>query len=402
MFNIPRHLQQFEHFLKCLAAQERPTPQQYSSVLETIKRSCGDNQMHPAEIPAAVEATKGLFTRLSKDKKRPQTRGGSAPNAAQSRIKVRILYLPTEENYLMPSCEVFINDTMEKKERLKDYWKELLIDLTMKDQEPPAKLVELLPSHLKVKKLSSVLNEELSPSCIDKICILDQDPNTLSCDFIKRYRDIICSPQFSEALIRLYKFQEEKVRIPEQVENDLRSLEKNVKVSCMQTVEVRLVTRVTMEPVPDSVSEVSTFCQETPNGFCILIKHGGEGNRGVLHDRLSSFISRITGQHIAETKWRYLMMIFGVKVPSEISKTLDNARVTSSTSNNSKEQNPGDRVPQHFHNLLRNDINYHLRDGEWVGYELREEDEENEAVYVYAKIMKQTCQGMCLLVYNIE
>jgi sacsin len=402
MFKIPRHLQQFEHFLKCLGAQELPTPLQYSSVLETIKKSCGDNQMHPAEIPAAVQATKSLFICLSKDKKRSQTRGSSAPNAAQSLANVRTLYLPTEDNYLIPSCEVFVNDTMEKKERLKDYWKELLIDLTMKDQEPPAKLVELLPSDLKVKKLSSKLNEELSPSCIDKICILDQDSTAQSCDFIKRYRDIICSPQFSEALVRLYKFQEEKIRIPVQVENDLRNLEKDVKVSCMQTVEVRLVTRATMEPVPDSVSEVSTFCQKTPNGFCILIKHGGEGNRDVLHDRLSSFISRITGQHITEAKWRYLMMILGVKDPSEISKTLDDARVPQSISSFSREPNPGDLIPEHFHDLLKNDISHHLREGEWVGYELREEDEENDAVYVYAKIIEQTCQGMCLLVYNVE
>ena len=398
MFNIPRHLQYFEHFLKCIGAEERPTLLQYSSVLETIKRSCVDNRMHPGEIPAAVSSTKCLFISLSKDKKRFQTRGDSSPNAAQSLAKVRTLYLPTEDNFLKPSCEVFVNDTMEKKERLKDYWKELLIDLTMRDQEPPAKLVELLPSHLKVNKLSSKLNEELSPTSIDKICILDQDPSASSCDFIKRYRDIICSPQFSEALMRLYKFQEEKVRIPEPVQNDLRNLEKGVKISCMQTIEVRLVTRATMEPIPESVSEVSTFCQKSPNGFSILIKHGGEGNRGVLHDRLSSFISRITGQHIGEAKWRYLIMILGVKDPSEISKTLDDARVPRSIGSRRGEPKPGEEIPEYLHHLLKNDVNYHLREGEWVGYEAREEDEENEAVYVYAKIIEQTNQGMRSLI----
>jgi sacsin len=395
MFNIPRHLQHFEHFLKCLGAQERPTPLQYSSVLETIKRSCGDNQMHPAEILAAVEATKGLFICLSKDKKRSQTRVGSAPIAAQSLANVRTLYLPTEDNYLIPSCEVFVNDTMEKKERLKDYWKELLIDLTMRNQERPAKLVELLPSHLKVKKLSSILNEELSPSCIDKKCILDQDPSTLSCDFITRYRDIMCSREFSEALIRLYKVQEDTPNIPEQVENDLRSLENGVKVSCMQTIEVRLVKIATVEPVSDSKKEVPTFYHKIPGGFCILIKHGGEGNSGILHERLSSFISQITGQHIGEACWRYLMMILGVKDPCEISKTLDDARVTRFIRSISREPNPGDQIPEWFHYLLKNDINYHLREGEWVGYEVREEDEDNEAVYVYAKIIEQTSQGMC-------
>ena len=397
MFKTPRLLQHFEHFLKCLGAQESPTPLQYSSVLATIKRSCRDKPMHPGEITAAVSSTKWLFITLSNDKKYSQSRRNES-NAAQSLEKVCTLYLPTEDNHLMPSCKVFVNDTMEKKERLKDYWKELLIDLTMKDQEIPAKLVELLPSHLRVKKLSSKINEELSPSCIDKICILDQNPTASCCEFIKQYRRVICSREFSEALIRLYKFQEKKVKIPKQVENDLRSLENGVKISCMQTIEVQLVTKATMEPIPDSVSEVSTFCQESPDGFLILIKHGGEGNAGVLHSRLSSFISRITGQHIGEVKWHFLMMILGVQEPGEISKTLDDVRVPRSTGSRHGEPNPGEEIPEYLHDLLKNDVNYHLREGEWVGYEVQEENEENEAVYVYAKIIQQTYQGICSIV----
>ena len=396
MFNIPRHLQLFEHFLKCLGAQERPTPLQYSAVLEAVKKSCGDNQMHPVEVLAAVEATKGLFICLSKEKKRRQTREGFVPNAAQSLENVRILYLPTEGNYLMPSCDVFVNDTMEKKERLKDYWKDLLIDLTMRDQDPPPKLVELLPSNLQVKMLSSKLNEELSPSCVDKTCILDQDPTASSCEFIKRYRDVICSREFSDALIRLYKFQQGKANIAEQVKNDLRSLEEGVKILCMQNIEVQLVEIKTAEPVPGSESEVPTFCQKNPDGFSILIKHGDDGNSGVLHNRLSSFIHNITGQHIHEAKWRYLMTILGVRDPSEISKTLDDARVPRSINSISREPNPGDEIPEYFHDLLKNHINYYLREDELVGYEVREEDEENEAVYVYAKIIEQTSQGMCM------
>ena len=399
MFDIPRNLQHFEHFLKCLGAQERPTPLQYASVLETIKRSCVDNPMHPGEIPAAVSSTKCLFITLSDVKKKRSQSQGSSLSGAQSLAKVRNLYLPTEDNHLMPSCGVFVNDTMEKKERLKDYWKELLIDLTMRYQEPPAILVEQLPSHLKVKKLSSKINEELSPSCMDKNCILDQNPIASSCQFIKRYRDIICSQEFSEALIRLYKFQENEVKVSELVQNDLRSLQNCVTISCMQTIEVQLVTKATMEPIPDSVSEVSTFCQKKPDGFSILIKHGGEGNPGILHSRLSSFISQITGQHIREAKWHHLMTILGVQGPSEISKTLDDDRVPRSIDSRRGEPNPGEEIPEHLHDLLKNDLNYHLREGEWVGYEVREENEESEAVYVHAKIIKQTYRGLCFTVY---
>ncbi len=188
--------------------------------------------------------------------KRLQARKGSAPNAAQSLANIEALYLPTEDHYLMPSCEVFVNDTMEKKERLKDYWKELLIDLTMTYQEPPAKLVELLPNHLKVSKLSSKLNEELSPSCSDKICILDQDLSASSCDFIERYRDIICSRQFSEALLRLYKVQEAKGQIPEQaVKMIFEALRTGLKFHACRQLKCSLSQVPTVNQIPGSVKK---------------------------------------------------------------------------------------------------------------------------------------------------
>ena len=387
MFNIPRHLQHFEHFLKCLGAQEHPTPLQCASVLEAVQKSCGNNRMHLKEIPVAVEAAKCLFISLSKEMKKRH------PNAAHSLKNVRSLYLPTADDYLMPSSEVFFNDNMEKKGRLQDYSKVLLIDLTMKDQEPPAKLIKLLPSHLKVKTLSSNIVEKLSESHINNTCIRDQDPTASSCEFIKRYRDIICSREFSKALIRLFKFQEDKIRIPKHVENDLRILENNVKISCRRTIDTELVVKATMEPIPGSVANVSTFCEERYDKFVILIKHGGDRNREVLHDKLCSFISLTTGQHISEAKWHYLMLILSAKDPWEISKILNDAGVPRSFE---ESINPGDRIPEHSLYLLRHDISYDLQADHLVGFETREESKENGTVYLYAKIIKQTSPGMCL------
>ena len=327
MFNIPRRLQNLEHFLKCLGAQEYPTPLQCSSVLAEIRRSCVNNEMHAAEIPAAVAATKCLFMRLSQDRRYLGGLGGCILDVAQTLANVATLYLPTEDHHLLPSGEVFVNDIMEKKERLKEYWKQLLIDLNMRDVEPTPKVVELLPSHLSVKKLSSILSEELSPSCKDKTCIVDQDPTSSSCEFIKRYRKIICSREFSDALIRLYKHQDEKAIVSESEIASLRSLEEGVHVSCMRIITVQLVKKPTGDPLPGSESEVPAFVYKSQDAFHILIKHGGERNTGVLHERLSALIFLITGQLIEMACWRYIMMILGVDDPSEISRTLDEAKL---------------------------------------------------------------------------
>ena len=282
---------------------------------------------------------------------------------------------------------------MEQKDRLKEHWKNLLVDFTMKDQDPPDKLVQLLPDHLKVQKLSSKIREELNPDCINKVCVLDNDSSEGTCDFIKRYRHIMCSSELSQAMIRLYRNQEKVAKVPEVIQKDLKAMETRLKISCMQVIETRLVSKTTEKAISDSKAEASCFCRDDHDGFTIMIKHGGEKNASILYEKLSSFIHKITGRRIHEANWRYLMMILGAKEPSEISSVLDAAKIPRNISNIGKEPCPGDIIPEHFHFLLKNDIDYYLRDGELVAYELEEEDGNNDAVYVFAKIIEQTNEG---------
>ena len=394
MFEVPRHLSQYEHFLKCLGAQEYPTPLQYATVLQAIKDGCEDKKMHPGESSTAFSAMIGLFLSLNKAKKPSQGRSVKTFDQTQSLVHVAVLYLPTQDDFLKESTKLLVNDTMEQKDRLKEHWKNLLVDFTIKDQDPLDKLVELLPVHLKVQKLSHKVSEELNPSCIDKVCVLEDGSNEGTCEFIQRYRDIMRSSEFSHALIRLFKFQENVSKAPDDVQEDLKAMETRLTLTCMQAIETRLVSITTRESVPESEKEVGCFCQDDRNGFKIMIKHGeGEKNDSILHERLSSFIHKITGRRIDEGKWRFLMMILGVKNPSEISILLDEARIPRSVSNTGKEPCPGETIPEHFHFLLKNDIDYYLRDGELVAYELKEEDENNDAVYVFAKIIEQTNEG---------
>ena len=65
-------------------------------------------------------------------------------------------------------------------------------------------------------------------------------------------------------------------------------------------------------------------------------------------------------------------------------------------SSSSKELiNPGDRIPDVFHYLLKLNMNHNFLADELVGFETLEESEENETVYLLAKIIKQTSSGMC-------
>ncbi|XP_046843292.1 sacsin-like [Xenia sp. Carnegie-2017] len=378
LFKVPRHLQYFEHFLKGLGAEESPSPHQYVSVLRTIKMSCGENKMHPNENSAAISSTKGLFIRL----KRLQNKSVVNPLA-----NVEDLCLPTEGKYLLRSTTLFVNDTMERKERLLDFSRELLIDLTMKDHESPVKLVQLLPRHLQVKKLSYVVKEELSPACADRTCVLD------SCDFMNHYRQLLVSREFSEELIRLYKYQQEKDKIPPKVEMELRKLESSVEVVCMQNIALRLMKVQTNEVITGSDSDVSCFCQPNECGFRILIKHGGDANSSVLHERLSSFVSSITGNYLEEKNWRFLMMLLDARSVSDLSRTLDDARIPRTISALSSLPPLGNVIPVELHYLLKNDVRFVLREGEFVGYEVQDESELNDSVYIFAKIIEQSQQG---------
>lgn len=393
MFEVPRRLVQYEHFLKGLGTQEFPTPIQYATVLQAIKDSLEDKEMHPVESMSALAAVRGLFACLRRASIPSPKRATVAYDEGQSLVNISVLYLPTQDNFLKPSTELVVNDTMEQKDRLKEHWKNLLVDFTMKDQDPPDKLVQLLPDHLKVQKLSSKIREELNPDCINKVCVLDNDSSEGTCDFIKRYRHIMCSSELSQAMIRLYRNQEKVAKVPEVIQKDLKAMETRLKISCMQVIETRLVSKTTEKAISDSKAEASCFCRDDHDGFTIMIKHGGEKNASILYEKLSSFIHKITGRRIHEANWRYLMMILGAKEPSEISSVLDAAKIPRNISNIGKEPCPGDIIPEHFHFLLKNDIDYYLRDGELVAYELEEEDGNNDAVYVFAKIIEQTNEG---------
>lgn len=393
MFEVPRDLVQYEHFLKRLGAQEYPTPRQYANVLQAVKDSCEDKKMHPNEKKPAFAAVLGLFYSLHKLAQKSQQETKES-DKTQSLSDVRVLYLPTEDGYLKASTELFVNDLMEEKTRLKEHWNNLLVDFTRKDQEPADKLVELLPAHLKVNKLSCLMADQLNPSCVRNLCVLDNDPeNRAICTFIQTYRELMCAPEFSDALIRLYKHQEEINQVPESIQRSLKKAETCLTLCCMQSIETRYVSRTTEEPVPGSEKEVDCFLQEDRGRFKILVKHGGGDNLSILHGRLSSFIHRITERHIKEEQWRFLMMILGVKEPADISSVLDEARISRNVSSNWDEPTLGDVIPVYFHFLLNSDIDYYLREGELVGYEMKEEDENNDPIFVYAKIIEQTSEG---------
>ena len=90
---------------------------------------------------------------------------------------------------------------------------------------------------------------------MDELCIADPDPTKPSCDFMKRYHEIIFSPEFCEALIHLHKFHGKKPKISAQLENYLKRFENGVQITGMQSIEIRLVTKVTAEPVPGNKSQ---------------------------------------------------------------------------------------------------------------------------------------------------
>ncbi|XP_074631900.1 sacsin-like [Acropora palmata] len=388
LYRLPREYGAFQHLFKRLGAMEAATPEQFAKLLSRLKKSCAEEKMHPNELTAAKHAVYGLFYSLHALNNRrddPETNRKENPLA-----QFIALYLPSMQSHLLDSRELVLHDCTQYSGRLGHNMYKFLDGLHKYNLKfaTQGQLVDLLPSHLRPKSLSSLVREELHADCNDKKCLEDV---ARKCRETDNLRQVVFSPQLVDGILRILKHQFQKAKLTDEVRDNVCAFQRELQMSCMEDLSTELIENSSDAPVPGSKRSKEVFCSVGKEGGNkhLFIKHGGD----LTHIRrvLCREINQLTGCYIGEDSWLYLSAIFECLDPEQIPSILNNEGVAEDIEADDTEQRepePGTECPEELHLLLVQFDDFYFRPGEYVAYE-REDSTDEEPKFVYAKILSR-------------
>lgn len=389
-YKVPREYGHFEHLLKRLGANEKPTPLQFADILSRLKDVCQDKHMEPNEKRIAREATYGFFTMLSllvKEK--------SEEAATRCLLPINDLYLPSKEGFLKQSRELIFHDCPSFERRARDFAGDF-VDISREGEltaDRLSYLLSLLPLRLRARTIQNLLKEEIHPSCRDKRCIADSSVGSDSCPFVARYRNILLSPKLVNGILRVIRHQRQTPNLPQEVKDQVQVLCSSLSVTCMASLDTHLIHLESGNPLKDSNETLDCFLEEQHGQWELFIRHGTDENP--LNIQLCFQVNRLIRNEIE--KEIYLQAMLACRVPDEILPSLDRCGVAQDLmGSEARTTEPvlGSEVPVMYHYLLRQDIEYFFRQGEIVGYEKEGHSEDgkiddSEPLYVYAKVVRK-------------
>ena len=386
LYRVPREYGIFEHLFKRLGAMEEASPVQFAKLLSRLRESCQEETMLANELQVAKHAVFGLFVSL---KARKDRNGDDRQDNPLDEIET--LYLPSREQKLRRSTNLVLFDCIQFRSRIPHSMYEFLDGLKKYNLTfaTPREIVELLPAHLQVQSLASLVREGLHPECRDKTCRADTEKK---CQNANDLRQILFSPQLVDGILRILKFQFQKAKLTEDVRNNVRNFQKELSISCMEELSTELIENGTNTPISESRRSKHKDCfveQEANGRKHIFIKHGVDPNE--VRRVLCREINQLTGCHIDKESWLHLAAILECKSPDSISSVLDNAGVSHDLEAGDTphlEPDLGSEVPEELHELLVQYDDFYFRPGEFVAFE-REDSTDEVPKYIYAQIIRK-------------
>lgn len=233
-----------------------------------------------------------------------------------------------------------------------------------------------------------LIREELHPECKDKKCLADIEE---TCDVTNRLRDILFSTHLVDGIIRILKSQYQKAKLTEEVQNKVRSFQKELRISCMAELSTELVDNKSNMPIPESrrSNRDCVVDRDEIGGKHIFINHCA--NPSNVRVVLCREINQLTGCYIDNESWLHLGRILECESAGHISLILDNAGVSEDVETaDTQSSNPdlGTEVPLEFHHLLVQYDDFYFRNEEVVAFE-KEDSTEDDPKYIYAKIVNK-------------
>ena len=373
LYTVPRVYGAVDHIFKQLGASENPHASHFAFVLEKIKSACKENEVEPNSLRKARSAVCGLFSVLwecanaadsslsSISVERTSHSSRPALEKARNCLKVKKLYLLTDRNCLKSSTELVYNNipSFRTTDNAFKYCTLLVPTACGTLGAGDGTLLNLLPEHLAVKTLHSLVREEVYPDPLTNLCSAEDDLG--GCFFVKPYQSLLFSPQFREGVERVVKHERRGEELPPGFDKTVRAFQSRLQVKCVKSLNTQ---RVSIEGSPFA---------GTARKRCLHIRRSGGGelhlyishscSREELHRKLAKEINNCLNYVIRNVS--YLQAILSSRCPEEIPSLLNNEDVTGG--NHSSTHEVGAQIPGHLEYLLRQDSEFFFREGEIVG-----------------------------------
>ncbi|XDV31219.1 hypothetical protein PO909_033960 [Leuciscus waleckii] len=375
LYCIPSNYMKFEDFFKKTGVKERPTINQFITVLQEIYSDSSDKESLQANQQKAVKrVVQQLFCLLKEE---------------QNKISFQNdrLYLPSTDGRLYESISLFFNDTVFQPGRLEGPL-EIKLKLLEKldcchlgnDHYEHQTLLQFLPQQVRPKFLSDVVSENLERASV-------QYCDEGECEFSGWFEKHLSSAAFLHGLVCLIREDSKGGVSQSEAVGKCEEIFSKIQIICCKTLQTELL--LNHEPLEGSKVETDVYVKKMQDGCTFYLKHNDYMVPKVVNEVsmcLTKEINALLKNCLTTSSLLVLGQLLLCDNMEDVEKTLAKHGIHNSgqEEGHSALPKPGCLIPEEWHDSLDMNFLNNFESGEYVGFS---KDESGE--YFYAIVINR-------------
>ncbi|XP_056124418.1 sacsin-like [Rhinichthys klamathensis goyatoka] len=375
LFCIPSKYMKYEDFLGKIGVNERPTVNQYITVLQEIYSDSSDKDSLQANQQKAVRRVVQQLFNLLKE------------NQNKSCFRNNPLYLPSTDGRLYESNTLFFNDTVFQPARLEGPLEtklKLLEKLNCchlgNDHYEHQTLLQFLPLQVRPTFLSDVISEKLAGASV-------QYCDEGECEFSGWFDKHLSSAAFLHGLVCLIREDSKGGISQSEAVGKCEEIFSKIQIICCKTLQTKLL--LNHDPIEGSKAETDVYVKRKKDGCSFYLKHNDDMVPKVVNEVnmcLTKEINALLKNCLTTSSFQVLGQLLLCDNMEDVEKTLANHGIHYSGHEEGHNglPKPGCRIPEEWHDCLDMNFLNNFESGEYVGFS---KDESGE--YLYAIVINR-------------
>ncbi|KAL1268267.1 hypothetical protein QQF64_033630 [Cirrhinus molitorella] len=378
LYSIPSNYMKFEDFFKKIGVKDRPTINQYRTVLQEIySESCDKDSLQANQQKTVKRVVQQLFCLLKEEQNKTPF------------FQNNQLYLPSTDGRLYESSTLFFNDTVFQAARLEGPLEtklKLLEKLNCchlgNDHYEHQTLLQFLPKQVRPKFLSDVISENLDGTSV-QYCDYEGE-----CEFSGWFEKHLSSAAFLHGLICLIREVSKGGVSQSEAAEKCEEIFAKIQIICCKTLQTELL--LNSKPLEGSKAETDVYVNKQQNACSFYLKHNDDMAHNVVSEItmcLTKEINALLGNCLTTSSLLVLGRLLHCSSMDDVEKAL--AKYGIHNSGHKEEGHgslpkPGCSIPEEWHDCLDMNFLNNFESGEYVGFS---KDESGE--YFYAIVIER-------------